>query len=407
MCIRDREKFTAFVKTVTSKPVVGVGRFTSADAMLSQVNRGILDFIGAARPSIADPYLPNKIRQGRFEDIRECIGCNICVASDNVVAPIRCTQNPVAGEEWKRHWHPETIAPAVEVVDTLVVGAGPAGLECALQLARRGHNVSVVDASTTLGGRSLRESTLPGLASYGRVADYRIGQLQRMSNVQLLPDNELQAKDIAESGLSHVFLATGSRWRRDAMGRQHRLGLALQAANVITPDDILDDKSISGDVLVYDDDHYYMGGVIAEQLVAMGCTVTLVTPAARLSEWTEHTLEIDKIQARIYNAGIRVYTSTELVSASQQSATVQHIHSGESHQLKADSLCLVTSRQSNDELYQSLLSADLKTLCCVGDCYAPGTISSAVYAGHLAARRFQNEETEDQLLFRRELIAIS
>ena len=73
-----QEQFTAFVKTITSKPVVGVGRFTSPDAMLSQVNRGVLDFIGAARPSIADPYLPNKIREGRFEDIRECIGCNIC-----------------------------------------------------------------------------------------------------------------------------------------------------------------------------------------------------------------------------------------------------------------------------------------------------------------------------------------
>ena len=85
---------------------------------------------------------------------------------------------------------------------------------------------------------------------------------------------------------------------------------------------------------------------------------------------------------------------------------MQHVHSGDSCQLQTDSVCLVTSRQSNDDLYQSLLSADLTTLCCIGDSEAPGTIAAAVYAGHLAARRFQNEEAEDALLFRRELVAI-
>ena len=105
----DQESYVAFVKQVTSKPVVGVGRFTSADAMVSQIKRGILDMIGAARPSIADPFLPRKIEEGRIEDIRECIGCNICVSGDWTQSPIRCTQNPTMGEEWRRGWHPEII----------------------------------------------------------------------------------------------------------------------------------------------------------------------------------------------------------------------------------------------------------------------------------------------------------
>ena len=102
-----QEQHVRGLKALTTKPVVGVGRFTSPDTMVRMIRDGVLDFIGAARPSIADPFLPEKIEQGRLEDIRECIGCNICVAGDATMTPIRCTQNPSMGEEWRRGWHPE------------------------------------------------------------------------------------------------------------------------------------------------------------------------------------------------------------------------------------------------------------------------------------------------------------
>ena len=97
-----QDDYVSFVKSVTSKPVVGVGRYTSPDAMVSLIRNGQLDMIGAARPSIADPFLPKKIEEGRVEDIRECIGCNICVSGDHHSVPIRCTQNPTMGEEWRK-----------------------------------------------------------------------------------------------------------------------------------------------------------------------------------------------------------------------------------------------------------------------------------------------------------------
>src|SRR3546814_8781261 len=77
--------------------------------MVSLIRHGVLDMIGAARPSIADPFLPKKIEEGRAEDIRECIGCNICVSGDFTITPIRCTQNPTMGEEWRKGWHPEIV----------------------------------------------------------------------------------------------------------------------------------------------------------------------------------------------------------------------------------------------------------------------------------------------------------
>ena len=126
-----QEHYTGFVKSVTTKPVVGVGRYTSPDTMARVIKSGHLDLIGAARPSIADPFLPSKIEAGEIEAIRECIGCNICVMGDNTSVPMRCTQNPTLGEEWRRGWHPERI-PALSHPDPyLIVGGGPAGLEAA------------------------------------------------------------------------------------------------------------------------------------------------------------------------------------------------------------------------------------------------------------------------------------
>src|SRR6202022_4451372 len=143
----SHEPIIDFVKQITKKPVVGVGRFTSPDTMVSQVRRGILDLIGGARPSIADPFLPKKIDEGREQDIRECIGCNICIASWHDSVPVRCTQNPTIGEEWRRGWHPERFAAAGRASAVLIVGGGPSGLECALSLARRGYPVSLAEAA--------------------------------------------------------------------------------------------------------------------------------------------------------------------------------------------------------------------------------------------------------------------
>ncbi|MBX2838817.1 MAG: NAD(P)-binding protein [Gammaproteobacteria bacterium] len=397
-----QEPYTAFVKQLVNTPVVGVGRFTSPDAMVSQIKRGVLDFIGAARPSIADPYLPYKIKAGATSEIRECIGCNICVASDNVIAPIRCTQNPTMGEEWKRRWHPEFSPTAKSPKQTLVVGAGPAGLECALQLSRQGHMVMLADSRSDTGGRLLDEAVLPGLSSYRRVRDYRHQQLLVSPQVDLLLNNTLAVKDIAETGIKHVFVATGSRWSRNARGRQHPEGVALGAGlPVYTPDDLYAENYPEGRVLLYDDDHYYLGSVLAEALKQRGCDVLLVTPAAKVSVWTEHTLEQHRIQARLLRMGVKLITSYQLHSVSQTQVKIQCIYSERIQQFQPDALLVITSRLPERSLYDALNTYScFDTLELIGDSAAPSTVAAAVYSGHLAARSLNAEQESN--LFRRE-----
>ena len=400
--------YLTYVKQVTQKPIVGVGRLTSPDMMVSMVRKGIVDLIGAARPSIADPFLPTKIKEGRIDEIRECIGCNICVSSDNLGIPIRCTQNPTMGEEWRRGWHPEKIAPKKSDVDTLIVGGGPAGLECAMQLARRGYGVTLAEARSEFGGRVANESRLPGLSAWSRIADYRLNELRQRANVQLFTDSKLDPDQVAELGIEHVFISTGAQWRRDGVGRntQRNNPMVAPDAPVLTPDDIMAGQMPpNGPVMVYDDDHIYLAGVIAEKLLAEGFPVIFVTPDSMVSSFTINTLEQHKIQARLIEMGADIRCNQSLSSLGRGGAQLSCIYTGQTHDLDCASAVLVTERIRDTGLYSSLKPLRLKTLELIGDAAQPGLIVDAVFTGHRAARDFERPPEEaDKDWFRREII---
>ena len=409
----SQEQFVSFVKRLTTKPVVGVGRFTSPDTMVSQIRRGILDFIGAARPSIADPFMPRKIEEGRIDDIRECIGCNICVSADFTMVPMRCTQNPTMGEEWRKGWHPEIIPDRASDDKILIIGAGPAGLECARALGQRGYEVTLAEAMSVLGGRVHNESRLPGLAAWARVRDYRVQQIQKMTNVQVYLDSELSADEILDYGFAKVVLATGAQWRRDGIGRWRSAALpGLAEVEVFGPEDVFAGRQLAGPVVIYDDDRYYMGGILAERLRLEGLDVTLVTPAADVSSWTHATLEQGWIEKRLHDIGVTIIEKHGLAAATKGDVWIQHVQSGRRLTLSCSSLLLVTMRLPNDALFHSLTedpdrlqAAGIRSALRIGDCLAPSTIAAAVYAGHRCARETDVYHS-DKLPFKRELIAL-
>ncbi|MEQ8602386.1 MAG: NAD(P)-binding protein [Marivibrio sp.] len=392
-------------KRLTGKPSVSVSRYTTPDAMAAMVRKGALDMIGAARPSIADPFLPKKIEEGRPEQIRECIGCNICYASNSRGAPIRCTQNPTMGEEGRRGWHPEKVPDKGSERAALIVGAGPAGLEAACTLGARGYAVTLAEASDRLGGRVTREAALPGLAAWGRVLHHREEKLTRLAAVAAYLESPMDAAAVREIGAPVVAIATGARWRRDGIGRWSQAALPdLAGGPLFTPDDLMEvdglDRLPLGPVLLFDDDHHYMAAVLALAAAASGRETILVTTAGRACAWGANTEEDYRTNAALIEAGVRIVPNRAVDGFDGKRARTRCVFTGRAEDVSAAALVCVTSRDPSSSLYDALIAdpeglaaAGIETVVRIGDALAPGLIAHAIHSGHEFARELDRAPT--------------
>jgi dimethylamine/trimethylamine dehydrogenase len=377
----DRSYLEA-VRGATRKPIAAVGRFTNPDTMAEAVRSGTIDIIAAARPSIADPFLPKKIEEGRYEDIRECIGCNICASRFPQSAPIVCTQNATVGEEFRRGWHPERFEPAANADKTvLVIGAGPAGMECARVLGERGMSaVHLVDEQEALGGSLRAISAYPNLGEWARVIQYRQIQLEKLTNVEVIPKTRLDAEGVLTYGAEIVVLATGSSWRADGMSALTPMPGA-ELDSVHTPEQVAAASGqIEGEhVLVYDADSYFTG-------------------------------EGFRVNRQIRAAGATVVTDHLVTEVGPAGARGQNVWSPDPVEWAADAVVLVTERQPRDSLYHELqadpdrlAAEEIEAVYRVGDCVAPRLIAECVFDGHRLAREIDSADPTMPLPFLREL----
>ncbi|MFQ5609981.1 MAG: FAD-dependent oxidoreductase [Woeseiaceae bacterium] len=298
------------------------------------------------------------------------------------------------GEEWRRNWHPERIPPGDPEKKILIVGAGPAGLEAARALGQRGFAVTVAEASQELGGRVTKESTLPGLATWARVRDYRTNLIQTMGNVEVYRGSALSARDVIDFECDHAVIATGAQWTREILSNQGFPISGFEGAAVFTPDDVLAGAGPESPVLIYDFDHYYMGSCLAELLRQRGSEVTLVTPANAVSAWTFMSNELADIRVRMMDLDVTTVLEHYVTGFSNGSVELTSIYrDGDVSSISSASLIVVGVRTGNDRLFQELNSdpdrianAGISSVRNIGDCRAPGTIAHAVYSGHEYAR---------------------
>ncbi|MGB3878378.1 MAG: NADH:flavin oxidoreductase, partial [Shinella zoogloeoides] len=284
-------------------------------------------------------------------------------------------------------------------------------------LAQRGVDVLLAEGGGEWGGRVARECRLPGLATWGRVRDWRVGQLSVRPNAELYLHSPLSAEDVLQYGIPHVAIATGARWRTDGAGRTHRRSLAFLAEGaVVSPDAILsagaEAVSADGPVVVFDDDCFYMGSVLAEQLARAGRGVTFVTPESQVSPWSQHTLEQGRVQKRLIEVGVRIVTAKALAGRTKDRLDLACIYSDRIETVDCATLVPVTARLPDETLWLELKAreaewadAGIRSVTRLGDCLAPGLIAAAVYSGHQYVRNYQAEPDRDAVPFRREDIA--
>jgi len=412
-------EWTGRIREATAKPIVGVGRLTNPDRMAEIVRSGAWDLIGAARPSISDPFLPRKVEEGAYGEIRECIGCNVCISKSESGHHLGCTQNATAGEEYRRGWHPERFDEADNADrDVLVVGAGPAGMECAIVLGKRGfRRVHLVEAGRDLGGSFRWIPQLPGLGEWARVVNWRRIQLERLRNVEVITGQRLSAEDVREYGAEIVVVATGARWATDGLnGVTHEPvpGADVSLPHVLTPEQVMrEGKRPTGErVLVWDGEGYFTGAGVAEHLAGEGFAVELATCLERIAPYCDETLEGPLLRQHLHRVGVAQRPGVVL-SGIEPGRVHAADEFGEPLDLAADAVVLVTQRLSNEALYLEL-AADrdaldengVEALYRIGDCVAPRIPAEAIFDGHRLAREIDSENPAAPLPFRRERLVL-
>lgn len=361
--IKDRVELPVFVAARINQPQI-------AEQILE---RGDADLCGMVRANICDPEFSNKAREGRAEDIRACIACNqACIGHGTHAGGefgISCIQRPETGRE--RLYG--TRVPADPVRRVLVVGGGPAGMKAAAVAAERGHQVTLCEQQSQLGGQARLAQLLPGRAEFGGIIT-NLGRELELAGVAIEKNHPVTAESVHEFGADVVILATGAEPSTPS------IELSDDSHVVDAWSVVKDEANVGSSVVIADWRCDWIGLGIAEKLARAGCHVQLAFNGAVPGEGI-HFITRDLWIGILHKLGVSMIPFARLYGADGDTAYFQHTISGEPIVLEeVDTLVTVQPHRRVAPLADELHGADLE-LHLIGDCLSPRTAEEAVLEG--------------------------
>jgi len=363
-------------KKAVRVPIIAVGKLGNPELAESVLKAGKADFIALGRPLLADPNWPNKVKEGRIDDIRPCLGDNEgCLARVFAGKHISCTVNPQTGNE--RNF---TLTPADEKKSVVIVGGGPGGMEAARVAALRGHKVTLVEKGYELGGNLIAAAVPEFKYEYRRLIDYYVTQLRKLG-VSTKLGIEATAELVLSMSPDVVFIATGSRPLVPNIP-------GVDKDIVITAVELLLDKPQIGQSVIIVGGNL-VGAEVALYLGGQGKRVTIVECLDNIMRDMDWINALD-IQRRFDGLesdrlDVKILTNTEAVEVVDDGLVVSE-KSGKRRTLKADTIVLAVGMVSNEDRLSEALRGEVKEVYHIGDCVSPGKVIDAVWKGFRTAR---------------------
>jgi len=360
-CLADS---AAKIKSALDIPVMVVGRINDPFIAEEIINEGMADLVCMGRGLLADPELPEKARAERFEDIRICIACNTCMQSIFRKGRIECLVNPSLGREKEM-----AILPSGHPRKVMIIGGGPGGLSAARVAAMRGHNVSLYEKNSSLGGQLLIASVASYKNEMNRLINFLINQVKKY-NIDCHLNENVTIETVKRNNPDVVVVATGSI---PSIPEVSGSDLPI----VLTANDILNgrQRDIKKVVIIGGG---ATGCEVALDLAEKGSDITIVEQLPRIAIQME-AITRKMIKKSLIKNNVRIITGYRLSRVFKDGALIEDKDKNEIF-LKADQVIIAVGNKPYNDLSEQIRASGIVTYC-IGDCVEVRSAKDAIYEG--------------------------